>query len=400
MAAVLKSSDGSDALPPIRTITSGPKYHWRGYYDKLLFDHENRFVLANQVDFEHRSPKPDDVIQVGMIDLQQQDEWIELGSSRAWNWQQGCMLQWIPGTRNEVMWNDREDGRFVCHILNVKTGRKRTLPTAVYTLSPDGKYGLTTDFRRLNDCRPGYGYAGIPDPNQDVRAPEDAGIWRVDLRTGETRLLFSIADIAVIPWTAGEYGPEPKSWFNHLLYNQDGSRFVFLHRWRAQGKGPFFTRMITASARDGSDRFIIDPSGATSHFVWADPKHIFMFTNHSTYGLRFYLFKDKTSEVEGVGPHVMTRNGHNTYVPHTRNRWVLNDTYPDPNRLQHPYLYHTPTNRRVPLGGFLLPKEYREEWRCDTHPCASRDGKLVTIDSPHAGNGRQVHLIDISKIVG
>ena len=39
-----------------------------------------------------------------MVDLAEGDRWIELGASRAWNWQQGCMLQWAPGTQSEVRW--------------------------------------------------------------------------------------------------------------------------------------------------------------------------------------------------------------------------------------------------------------------------------------------------------
>jgi hypothetical protein len=67
--------------------------------------------------------------------------------------------------------------------------------------------------------------------------------------------------------------------------------------------------------------------------------------------------------------------------------------------LQHPYLYHVPTNRRVPVAHVASPPAYRGEWRCDTHPCASRDGRLVTFDSPHEG-GRQVYLADIGAVVG
>jgi Tol biopolymer transport system component len=92
----------------------------------------------------------------------------------------------------------------------------------------------------------------------------------------------------------------------------------------------------------------------------------------------------------------MTVNGHCTYLP--GNRWILNDTYPDRERKQNVYLYEVATNRRVPLGHFLSPPEYTGEWRCDTHPRFSPDGKMVTIDSPHAG-GRQIYLIDISAIV-
>src|SRR5262245_46768863 len=89
-------------LPPVRTITRGPKHHWFGYYDKLEFDPTGRYVLGMEVDFEHRSPKPDDRITIGMVDLHDQDRWIELGHSTAWCWQQGCMLQWVPGSRTKV----------------------------------------------------------------------------------------------------------------------------------------------------------------------------------------------------------------------------------------------------------------------------------------------------------
>ncbi len=155
-------------LPPIRQITHGPKFHWFGYYDKLEFDPTCRYVLAMEVDFQHRSPKPDDTIRVGMVDLQGADRWIELGASRAWCWQQGCMLQWLPRSQTEVLWNDRQDDRFVCHLLDVFSGKRRTLPHPIYAVSPDGRWGIAPDFARLNDCRPGYGYAGRPDENRNV----------------------------------------------------------------------------------------------------------------------------------------------------------------------------------------------------------------------------------------
>ena len=391
----------AEALPPVRAITRGPKFHWFGYYDKLQFDSTNRLVLGNEVDFEHRSPTADDRIKVGMVDLADGDKWIELGETQAWNWQQGCMLQWLPGSENEVMWNDREGDHFVCHILNVKSGKKRTLPNPVYTVSPDGRWGLAPDFRRLNDCRPGYGYAGIPDPNKDALAPGSAGIWKIDMQTGEAKLIITLAQVAAIPWEAeGGYGANAKNWFNHLLFNQDGSRFIFLHRWRAEGEpiSTFHTRMFTAAA-DGSDLFVIDPSGFSSHFVWRDPAHVFLFTYHPSAKMRFYLFKDKTREVTPIGPDLMTVNGHNTYLPGTNNEWVLNDTYPDKANLQHPFLYHIPTDRRLPLGHFESKPPYRGEWRCDTHPRSSRDGRLVCIDSPH-GAGRQMYLIDLRELPG
>lgn len=391
------AADDREKLPPVRTITRGPKYHWFAYYDKLEFDPTCRYVLGMEVDFEHRSPKPDDVIKVGMVDLEQGDKWIELGETRAWCWQQGCMLQWRPGSKTEILWNDRQDDRFVCHVLDVATRKKRTIPHPIYAVSPDGRWGVAPDFRRVNDMRPGYGYTGLPDPNADVLAPEDSGVFRVDLDTGEQELVVSLADVAKIPMPGRDLAPM-KHYFNHLLVGPDGSRFEFLHRWRGPGVRSFDTRMLTA-APDGSDIRIVDPSGYTSHFIWRDPEHILAWSRHESHGNAFYLFEDKTGgKVEVVGKDVMTNNGHCSYLP--GNEWILNDTYPQgKQRLQSPYLYHVKTGKRVWLGHFHLPPEYRGEWRCDTHPRFSPDGRKVVIDSPHTGEGRQLHLIDVSGIV-
>lgn len=378
---------------PVRQITKGPRFHWFGYYDKLQFDPTGRYVLSNEVTFEGRSPLATDSIRVGMIDTGNGDRWTDLGTSAAWNWQQGSMLQWVPGSKTDVIWNDRVDGQFVAHIMNVKTGKKRTIPSPVYTLSPDGKWGITCDFRRLNDVRPGYGYAGVPDPNANKLIPDDVGIWRVDLATGKRTLLISVADAAAVPYPGG-YSNNAKHWFNHLLISPDGARFIFLHRWRGDKEGKSFsTRLFTANAQ-GKELYVTDPHGKTSHFIWRDPQHILAWAWHPSKGEKFYLYKDRTDQVEVVGPDVMTVNGHCTYLNRDNNRWILNDTYPDKERNQNVYLYDVQTGVRRPLGSFYAPPEYTGEWRCDTHPRSSPDGRRVVIDSAHNG-GRQMYLIEL-----
>ena len=152
---------------------------------------------------------------------------------------------------------------------------------------------------------------------------------------------------------------------------------------------------------DGSDRYILDPSGFTSHFIWRDPEHVCAWTKPADARLPFICSGTKVMMSRSLVTAVMTQNGHNTYVPDTDNEWILNDTYPNKNtREQSPYLFHVPSHRKVELGHFRSPPEYTGEWRCDTHPRSSNDGKTVSIDSPHNGSGRQVHLIDIKGIVG
>jgi hypothetical protein len=398
----------------VRTITAGPKHHWFGYYDKLQFDAANRRVLGMEVDFEHRSPRLGDEIGIGFVDLDDCDaagmpRWREVGRSQAWGWQQGCMLQWRPGSDDEILWNDRVDDRFVCHVLNLATGTRRTLPKPVYTVAPDGRTAFTIDFGRLQSMRPGYGYAAGSPPGGYPPAPADSGIWRLDLDTGHHELIVSLAEITAVEpqetFTAANH------WFNHLLVNPDSTRLEFLHRWSHDGRR-FATRMITMNP-DGTDRYVLDPGGFTSHFIWRDSRHILAWAKPVGQELGFWLFRDQTREVQRLGEAAMPENGHCTYLPghemagpdgQPTPRWILNDTYPDKQRLQHPYLYDLATDRRLPLGAFETPPAYTGEWRCDTHPRSSRDGMSVCIDSPvgdsaGGGQGRQMHLIDLAGIV-
>jgi hypothetical protein len=385
---------------PVRRITRVPKHHWFGYYDKLQFDPSGRFVLGMEVDFEHRSPTADDTIRIGMVDLENGDRWVELGESKAWCWQQGCMLQWLPGSDSEIIWNDRIEDRFVARIMDVQTRKTRTIPHAIYCVAPNGKIAVAPDFRRINDVRPGYGYAGLLDPHADDLAPHDSGIVQIDLTTDTVSTILSVADIARIGVIPNEK-LGIKHYFNHLLFNPDGSRFIALHRWRYPD-GSRLTRMITAGP-DGDDVRIVCGNGYTSHFIWRDNTHILAQSRHfdgnDDWGNFLFEDIDGGGDVREIARGVLDRSGHLSYLP--GNEWILNDTYPSgKTRMQTPHLYHIATGRRIDLGDFHLPPIYKGEWRVDTHPRLSPDGKFVCIDAPHEGQGRQLHLIDIGSVVG
>ena len=395
-----------ETFVPTRAITRGPKNHWFGYYDKREFDPSGRLVLANELSFEGRSPTGGDSIGVGYVDTSDGDRWHPIGQSSAWGWQQGCMLQWVGADGRQILWNDREGDSFVCRIYHTGDGSVRTIPRPIYTISSDGRFGLSADFRRIDNLRPGYGYDGLADPFVDRRAPERSGVWRVDLATGREKLILSLADVATITWPDGNKHTDAWHYFNHLLINPSGTRFIVLHRYRPrfdpqslQYQGGFVTRMITADV-DGGGLYVLDPSGHTSHFIWKNDEEVTMWTKPAGQPNGFYTFTDRTRKVVSVGHDNMPTNGHNTYLAPPYDDWILNDTYPDKKTSrQTVYLYHVPSGRRVDLGHFPAPRTYRGEWRCDTHPRGSENGTQVAIDSPHDG-GRQVYLLDIKDVVG
>lgn len=414
--AITASAFGADILSksefnyPYKRITDGNGYYWFAYYDKLETDPSERYVLTMRVDFEGRAPTSEDIIEVGYIDLEDNCKYVKIGTSCAWGWQQGCQLQFVPNTESLVLWNDRENGKFITRFYDIKTKQSRTISNAVYALAPDGKWAISIDYGRLNDTRPGYGYAGVADPYKDELAPEKSGIWKVDLTTGQAKLIISLAQIAAIENKFDPYGMKgAKHWFNHLLVSPDGSRIEFLHRWRypdaertAQYKnvGGFGTRMMTADS-DGKNIRVLDPYNYTSHFIWKGNYGILAWTRIPEQGFGFFLFEDKENgKIEHIGKGVMTDNGHNTYLPQNQDI-VLNDTYPNgKNSQQLLYLYDVSKNKQYIIAKMHAPKKYKGSWRCDAHPRTSAKGKYIFIDGTFEGKGRQIYMFETASIIG
>ena len=116
-----------ERISPVGTRRK-PMYHGFFFYncthDELFqFDPTGRYMLALRIFIEGRKVQPHDRGEVGYFDLQRNNKWIKIGETTAWNWQQGTRLQWIPGSSDEIVWNDRsEDGKIlVSRIYNMKT---------------------------------------------------------------------------------------------------------------------------------------------------------------------------------------------------------------------------------------------------------------------------------------
>jgi hypothetical protein len=378
---------------PASAVTSGPKHHWFGYYDKCPWDATGRYLLAHEADFCDRQPAATDSITVGMVDLKDKNRFVPLDSTKAWSWQQGAMLQWLgPKADREVIYNSVSEGRFRSVVRDVHSGKARTLPMPVYAVSLDGTKSLCPDFARTHRLRPGYGYASVPESKGEVPAPDDMGIYFQDLVTGANRLILSLKQIATnkpdARFDGAHHGVE------HLVWNPAATRFVFLHRWRV-GTRQWLTRVYTAKP-DGTDLKLHLDTGMASHFDWKDDHTLLFWAKHPTAGNCFFTIDVRTDETAFVGRDVLTQDGHCSYSPDRK--WLLNDTYPDKDRMQTLMLYHLATGRRIDLNRFHSPKTFTGPTRCDLHPRWSRDGTQVCFDGCHEPQ-RQVYVVNVKDVV-
>jgi hypothetical protein len=402
------------APPPaaVRAVTTSPGHHTAGYYDKCPWDVSGRYLLALRAPFCDHSPGPEDVATLGVVDLHDGDRFLPFAETRAWNWQQGCMLHWLrapfaasppeavpPGEEHLVIYNDRDGDRFVSVVCDALSGRVvRRLPLPIYALSPDGRQAVTLNFSRLHHQRPGYGYAGVPDPWLSVEAPEDDGIYHLDVETGAHRLVIPTARMAD---TRRRPSMEQSIHrFNHLQLSPDGQRFIFLHRWKPQlGQAPrHVTRLCTASP-DGSDVAILADEDLVSHFDWRDAGHVLVWARNGGDDA-FWLLPDPTrgatDEALVVGREAMPRDGHCSYSPDAGRRLIANDTYPGAEQTRTLYVFDTETERRTDLGHFYSPPQLTQDYRVDLHPRWSRDGRQLCFDSAHEGT-RQLYVAAVNR---
>ena len=373
---------------PVRRLTHPPGDYFFGYYEKTPWSPSGSRLLGMRVGFRDRQPVPEDEIELGTVDPAGQRAFEPFASTRAWCWQQGTMLQWLPSTFDTVIYNQRRHGRFLGVVHDLGTGVTRELERAVYAVDPMGRYGVGLNFSRLATQRPGYGYEGVPDPWVDDPASGEDGVWTIDLATGRAELALSLAEIVDLDSDASMAGQV--HWLNHAQINTDGTRVAVLHRWQPS-EGRRQTRLVTL-APDGSDPRVIWAARLVSHYDWRSTDEILAWGGAPAAPDGFWRVSDAGAEPRLFAPDVLTEDGHCSYSPDRA--WIANDTYPDSQNLRRLMIVRAADGLRLDLAAFYAPPELDGPLRVDLHPRWNRDGTTLCVDSVHEGT-RQMYTIDL-----
>jgi hypothetical protein len=407
--------------PSITALTRGPQAHFFGYYDKSPWDRTGRFALALEADDRARLPLPGEKAGIVLIECATGQE-ERLAETSAWNWQQGCQLQWLPpGEDHEIIFNDSVNDQHVAVILDIHTGRRRVVPRPIVAVDGTGRRATSVNFARLARTRPVVGYASAVDSSPLEVAPADDGLWVMDLASGASRLVFSLAEAVALktgpdfdwvgrsqssaaPGLPGHEQPgEGGHRFDGAVFNPGGTRIQLGHHWprRVPEDLPhfqrhFWDRVLTLNV-DGTAPRIISDEGFFSHSHWRDDTTVLAWARCGGRDALWELDEQQQRPPRLIGADVIREDGHCSYSPDRC--WIVGDSYPDAAHRRCLWIYSLVQHVRHDLGRFeSLPPYHRGPVRCDLHPRWSRDGRQLCIDSIHEGT-RQMYLLDVSEWV-
>ncbi len=372
----------------IEAITSGPKHHFFGYYGIPPWNGSQKLLVCLESTFQDHLPNGEEAAGVMLIDARSK-KMTRVAETRAWNLQQGAMLHWNPlAPEREILFNDRQGDELVTVILDVENGQRRTLPMALGGVSNQGRYALCLNYARLAKLRPVVGVKGVKDRSSNAPHPEDDGAFLMDLETGKTKIVLSVAETYKrLKDRHPELGERPM-FFNHTVFSKDDRRFFVLSR--GFEKGRLESAMFSADLDGGDIREAVPYGRGVSHFDWKNGREILATFRDDEGQMRHYLFADGSRDFRVVGGEFFQGDGHCSYSPDTQ--WVLSDRNHTGEQKKELLLYHPGRKQGYSLGNFFVGQYISTDLRCDLHPRFSRDGRTICFDCIAADGTRQLHL--------
>ncbi len=226
----------------IEQITSGTKHHFFGYIGQcqtIPWNASGRYILGMEIDRIDRMPKPEEAATIIVIDTHDDNKILRLDKTHAWNPQQGTMFYWNPlAPETQFFFNDRDvkTGEVFTVIYDIEKKKRvrefrfKDAPIGNGGVAADGSGFLALNYGRMARLRRVTGYPSALDWSKDELAPENDGIFFVDIKTGKKRLLVSFRQLEV---KLKERKPDLEHsglFINHTLWNRDATRVYFFVR--------------------------------------------------------------------------------------------------------------------------------------------------------------------------
>ncbi|WP_286735604.1 MULTISPECIES: hypothetical protein [Sphingobacterium] len=353
-----------------------------GYYDKYPMNNSG-WVLSH---LSKGDTKSDTVsgerLEIILVNIFSK-EVINIGSSLAYTWQQGTRAQWIDD--DWVIYNDYhvESDRFIANIYSLsKRSIVKTIFCPVQDSSSKGFY-LSLNYKRLMATTKDYGYkVGKDLDKEELLNIENDGIILINYNNEEQKILHSLKDIADLQNL--KYSDSTVHTVNHIMLNDSGSSFIFIHRY--YDKGIRYDRLIYS---DFDKLSVLVDENMVSHCAWLDDSNIVGYLRYNNIDA-YYQINTSTFEIKAIDG--MNDNKVGDGHPSANKNFIVFDSYPDKSRLQSIFLFNKSKNTCDKLASFYQSIEFKGPSRCDLHPRFSSKDKIIFFDSVFNGARNQYYI--------
>lgn len=234
----------------IKQLTFGDKHHFFGYIGQcrtLPWNGNGRYILGLEIERIDRMPKPEEAAKIFVIDSEDENKIIYLDKTNGWNPQQGTMFFWNPNSPNtEFFFNDRDTKTGEVFTVLYDMEKRERIKEYRYDdthignggVAWDGSFFMGLNYGRLARLRRVTGYPNSLDWSKDELAPENDGIFKVDIKSGEKELLVSYRQMEDEIKKRDENFEHTGLFVNHTLLNRDGTTLYFFARagWQKGSK--------------------------------------------------------------------------------------------------------------------------------------------------------------------
>ena len=381
----------------VKQVTFGPRHHFFGYIGQsqtIPWNGTGRYILGLRTDFQDHMPGAGEAADVILLDAHNEYSIEVIEQTQGWNPQQGTMFYWNPESPDtQFFFNDRdpETQKVFAVLYDIAEGRRireyryEDTPFGNSGVAQNGGYFLGLNYARMARLRLVTGYLGTADWTEEVAHPEDDGVFKANVNTGEKELIVSFAQMAEILADHYPHIDTTPLFINHTLWNRNDDRIYFYARGHFGSKESSVNMPFTVNP-DGSN-LTVQSVFIGGHPEWLEGDQIL---GHNEDDLIIY---DTTRQeiVNTLGDPAVFRNpgGDNSFSPD--GKWIINGSGPKGGTVY--VMYRLADGVWAKTATFDQGEWLSGDLRCDPAPCWNRTSDQVLFPSISQDGTRQMFLM-------
>lgn len=358
-----------------------------GYYDLPQISEDGTKMLVMKVN--RGASTITDYAEIYYINLVD-NSWHYISQTRAWCWQQGCRLRWLPHSNCKIMFNNMVEGKYVSEIWDINTTTMiNQYLYAFYDVDFEKKIGIGLDFSRLQTMRPGYGYSSVKDTSMISTAPLN-GIYTYNLQTNQYNNIISLTKLAKeVSTNLSDY-----HYINHICISPNHDKFMFFHLWAKDDIAMWNMRLMVADYEGNYKE--LEYGDIISHYCWINDKELMVTKITSDHTNCFVIYNIETGKKRIIKNPSLIQDGHPVLL-NDKKSFVV-DTYPLENCVQHLFISSIENGVKCCkiMSAFSDPRLYIE-YRCDMHPRVHNSNRFISLDSTYSDGIRKCILLEIAE---